>query len=87
MWVCTIASLALAVLAFFTMPETYAPVLLARKTARLRKETGDESIKCARDLDRSGVSAMVRIYLFRPWCTSPFLHTLTLNPPKLTPII
>lgn len=27
---------------FFTLPETYGPVLLARKAQRIRKETGDE---------------------------------------------
>jgi MFS family permease len=27
---------------FFTLPETYGPVLLAKKAQRLRKETGDE---------------------------------------------
>ena len=26
----------------FTLPETYVPVLLARKAQRMRKETGDE---------------------------------------------
>ena len=26
---------------FFTLPETYGPVLLARKAQRIRKETGD----------------------------------------------
>ena len=30
------------VVSFFTLPETYGPVLLARKAQRIRKETGDE---------------------------------------------
>ena len=30
------------VVAFFTVPETYGPVLLVRKAQQIRKETGDE---------------------------------------------
>lgn len=70
MWLCVILSLVLSVLSYFTMPETYAPVLLVRKTQRLRKETGDESIKCARDMTEINLNTIVRVYLFRPWGTS-----------------
>jgi multidrug resistance protein len=41
-WVLTMFSGFCLVAIFFTLPETYGPVLLAKKAQRLRKETGDE---------------------------------------------
>ncbi|KAF8269310.1 major facilitator superfamily domain-containing protein [Lactarius quietus] len=41
-WVLTMFSGFCLVAIFFTLPETYGPVLLARKAQRIRKETGDE---------------------------------------------
>lgn len=41
-WVTTIFAGTCLVLITFTMPETYAPVILKKKAQRLRKETGDE---------------------------------------------
>lgn len=40
-WLVFIIAGVLGVLAFF-IPETYAPVLMRKKAARLRKETGDD---------------------------------------------
>ncbi|KAH9044785.1 MFS general substrate transporter [Lactarius pseudohatsudake] len=41
-WVLTMFAGVCFVAIFFTLPETYGPVLLARKAQRIRKETGDE---------------------------------------------
>jgi len=41
-WVLTTFSGLCLVAIFFTLPETYGPVLLARKAQRIRKETGDK---------------------------------------------
>ncbi|KAF1998002.1 MFS general substrate transporter [Amniculicola lignicola CBS 123094] len=38
-----------SLLLFFTARETYAPVLLARKAARLRKETGNQNLRSIMD--------------------------------------
>lgn len=40
-WVLTMFAGVCLVVVFFSMPETYGPVLLVRKAERLRKETGD----------------------------------------------
>ncbi|KIY53422.1 MFS general substrate transporter [Fistulina hepatica ATCC 64428] len=41
-WILTILAGVMWLLIVFTLPETYAPVLLVKKARRLRKETGDE---------------------------------------------
>lgn len=53
-WVLAIVAGALGVAMPIFMRETYAPVLLARKAARLRKETGNEMLRSKLD---SGLSA------------------------------
>jgi len=53
-------------LAFF-VPETYEPVLLQRKAARLRKETGDESYYAEADLREDGVLGAVIVSCYRPF--------------------
>ncbi|KAJ5818723.1 hypothetical protein N7474_004314 [Penicillium riverlandense] len=42
-WVLSIAGGASSIVFFFAVPETYVPILLERKAARLRKTTGNES--------------------------------------------
>jgi multidrug resistance protein len=41
-WVLTMFAGVCLVLIVFTLPETYAPIILAKKAKRLRKETGDD---------------------------------------------
>ena len=67
MWICVITSLVVAAIATFTMPETYAPVVLAHRTKKLRKETGNPDIKCKWDLESPKISQIVNVYLVRPW--------------------
>ena len=50
----------------FTVPETYAPVLLDRRAKKLRKETGDPRYVTEKDLDPRPMSEQMRIFLFRP---------------------
>lgn len=74
-WIISIFSGASVFLIFFGMRETYAPVLLERKTKRLRKETGNEALHSKLDL---GVSTKelwkrsfvrpVKLSLFDPIC-------------------
>ncbi|KAF7322160.1 RNA polymerase II-associated protein [Mycena kentingensis (nom. inval.)] len=52
---------------FLFVPESYAPVLIKRKAARLRKETGDDNYWAP--LEKSDVSMRYRLYLS---CTVPF---------------
>ncbi|KAL1962404.1 hypothetical protein VTN77DRAFT_9743 [Rasamsonia byssochlamydoides] len=48
------------------LPETYAPVLLQRRAARLRKETGNASIVAPFDLTPRNLRATLTVTLTRP---------------------
>ncbi|KAJ5631143.1 MFS general substrate transporter [Penicillium longicatenatum] len=67
MWVCVIATLSISFLAVFTYPETYPPNILQKKTQRLRKESGNETLSCALDIEETSFRYLARIYLIRPW--------------------
>lgn len=50
----------------FTIPETYAPVLLDRRAKNLRKETGESKYVTEKDLDTRPFGERLRIILIRP---------------------
>ncbi|KAH9212949.1 major facilitator superfamily domain-containing protein [Leptodontidium sp. 2 PMI_412] len=52
-----------------SMQETYAPVILQRKAAKMRKETGDDRWWCRYD-QRSSLFEMLKINLSRPFILS-----------------
>jgi len=49
------------------MPETYVPVLLSRRAARLRKETGDQDIIAKSDLETKSAKYVIEVVLTRPY--------------------
>lgn len=49
------------------IPETYAPKILARRAAKLRKETGDDKYQSESDLDKRPVGERMRIFVVRPF--------------------
>lgn len=48
------------------LPETYGPILLARRAAHLRKTTGDTNIFAPIDLEKKGWKQMATVTLTRP---------------------
>ncbi|KAI3390895.1 hypothetical protein diail_8440 [Diaporthe ilicicola] len=52
-WVLAIVAGVVTVIMLFLMKETYAPVILERKAARLRKETGNEMLRSKLDVGLS----------------------------------
>ena len=48
------------------MPETFGPVLLRRKAAKLRKETGDERVVAPMDLEKQDLWELCTVVLTRP---------------------
>ncbi|KAJ5092024.1 hypothetical protein NUU61_006894 [Penicillium alfredii] len=52
-WVLAIASGAVAISSIFFIRESYAPTILARKTKKLRKETGNPNLRSALDSGRT----------------------------------
>ncbi|KKY23690.1 putative mfs multidrug transporter [Phaeomoniella chlamydospora] len=50
-----------------TVPETYAPTLLSRRAAKLRKEKNDDRYTTEKELDPRPLSERLRIFLVRPF--------------------
>ena len=67
MWVMVIFGGSVTAICAAFLPETYPPVLLKRRTKRLREETGDENIRCSFDNERTDLGVIVNVYLIRPW--------------------
>ena len=55
------------VLITFTVPETYAPTILAKRAKKVRAETGDPSYVTEQDLDMRPSSERLRAFLIRPF--------------------
>lgn len=65
----------------FTVPETYAPEILARRAKKMRKETGDEKFVTEQDLDMRPFSERLVVFLLRPFqllFQEPIVFFLTL---------
>ncbi|KAL4903260.1 hypothetical protein BDW74DRAFT_169141 [Aspergillus multicolor] len=65
-WITLIASGSFGTIAWFVVPETYHPVLLKRRAAKLRKETGNQDLYAFLDHHKPTFGDIVRKYLFRP---------------------
>ncbi|KAL1306084.1 hypothetical protein AAFC00_004204 [Neodothiora populina] len=50
-----------------TVPETYAPTILARRAKKMRKETGDDKYKSEIDLDTRPAMERMKIFVLRPF--------------------
>lgn len=50
----------------FTVPETYAPTILARRAKKLRKEQNNDRLVTEQDLDTRPFGERLRIFLVRP---------------------
>ncbi|KAK7229792.1 hypothetical protein V2G26_001962 [Clonostachys chloroleuca] len=75
-WVLAIISGVMALASFFLMKETYAPAILKKKTKRLRKETGNESLRSKlesnipkKELFKRAILRPARLLIFSPICT------------------
>lgn len=68
-------------LSYVCAPETYAPVLLARRAKRLRKETGNMAIHAKHEEKRFDLKEIAYKYLTRParmMVLEPILSLFTL---------
>ncbi|CAK7220599.1 hypothetical protein SBRCBS47491_004243 [Sporothrix bragantina] len=72
-WLIVIVSGFVSIVFFFSMRETYAPLLLERKAARLRKETGNQQLRSKldaglspRDYFKRGIFRPLKMLAFSP---------------------
>jgi MFS family permease len=66
-WIQLILSGCVWILITFTVPETYAPRLLAVRAKKLRKETGDAKFVTEQDLDTRPFTQRLSLFLLRPF--------------------
>lgn len=66
-WIQLILAGVVYVLITFTVPETYAPTILAKRAKKLRAETGEEDHVTEQDLDLRPLTERLTIFLVRPF--------------------
>lgn len=66
-WIQLILSGLIWIMITFTVPETYAPKLLANRAKKLRKETGNDRFVTEQDLDMRPFSQRLTLFLIRPF--------------------
>ncbi|KAK8190222.1 MFS multidrug transporter-like protein [Phyllosticta capitalensis] len=66
-WATSIADALIQIMGLFFLQETYAPVLLKRKAATLRKETGNPALHTEYDTPEKSFSAVIGTALLRPF--------------------
>ncbi|GJE99749.1 MFS general substrate transporter [Phanerochaete sordida] len=80
-WVVTIFAGTCVPLVFFTIPETYSPVLLARKAKKLRDNSGDDRYWAPLEKESTKIGAEVQRILGTPFALmvkEPMLIALTM---------
>ncbi|CAD6957208.1 unnamed protein product [Tilletia controversa] len=81
-WVVLIASGVVAGFGFLTLPETYAPIILAKKRRQLVKEAGNTQLRTVFDVQRKeSFPTRLRRNFFRPFIfmtTQPAVQALSL---------
>ncbi|KAF7715701.1 MFS-type transporter [Penicillium ucsense] len=66
-WLQLILSFVAWALITLTVPETYAPILLKKRAAKLRKSQNDPKYTTETELDPRPLGQKIRIFLFRPF--------------------
>ncbi|KAK4456448.1 putative transporter [Cladorrhinum samala] len=66
-WIQLIFAFVIWVLITFTVPETYAPTILAARAKKLREQTGDNGHVTEAELDPRPFSERISIFLIRPF--------------------
>lgn len=66
-WIQLILAGIVWILITFTVPETYAPTILARRAAKLRAETGDPSHATQQEMTGEPLADRLRVFLIRPF--------------------
>ncbi|KIY00264.1 uncharacterized protein Z520_03949 [Fonsecaea multimorphosa CBS 102226] len=67
MWIMAIVAFTDLIFAFLLLPETYAPVLLAKKAARLRIQTRNWALHSRLEETTTDLKTLAKVYLVRPW--------------------
>ncbi|KAI5240179.1 MFS general substrate transporter [Aureobasidium subglaciale] len=66
-WLQLILSGFVYILIVFTVPETYAPIILTKRARKMRKETGDSKYVSESDLDTRPLGERLKVFILRPF--------------------
>ncbi|CAL1706392.1 unnamed protein product [Somion occarium] len=80
-WLLAFFAGACLVIVFFTLPETYTPILLVRKAEKLRKDTGDSRYWAPLERQHVGFVRRAKDVVYRPFkilFTEPMLLAISL---------
>ncbi|KAI1469763.1 MFS general substrate transporter [Daldinia caldariorum] len=66
-WIHLILAFIVWVLITFTVPETYAPTILAKRAKKMRQETGSPDYVTEEDIDKRPLGERLAIFLVRPF--------------------
>jgi MFS family permease len=66
-WIQLILAFVAWVMITFTVPETFAPILLKKRAQKLRKAEDDPKYTTETELDARPMGEKLRIFLFRPF--------------------
>ncbi|TIA59462.1 MFS general substrate transporter, partial [Aureobasidium pullulans] len=66
-WLQLILSGFVYILIVFTVPETYAPIILAKRAKKMRKDTGDSRYVSESDLDTRPIGERMKVFILRPF--------------------
>lgn len=80
-WACFFFSCACWLATAFTIKETYAPIILARKAKRIRRQTGDDRYVAPIEMVKLNFAELLRATLLKPFimlAKEPMLMALTI---------
>ncbi|KAI1376526.1 MFS general substrate transporter [Hypoxylon crocopeplum] len=66
-WIHLILAFIVWVLITFTVPETYAPTILAKRAKKMREQTGQQDYVTEEDIDKRPFGERIGIFLIRPF--------------------
>lgn len=66
MWMCTIIAVVIEILFFVLFRETYEPIILKRRAAEKRKESGDDSYTTEYENEEGDTRATILKSMMRP---------------------
>ena len=66
-WFLAILGASSTLVLFFTLPETYAPIILRNKARKIRAETGDPLVYAAIEQEDHRIFEILKVTLSRPF--------------------
>lgn len=73
-WLQIIMTFVILVLTVFFTEETRGSVILSRRAAKLRKDTGSNLYQCRTDAEKSSLLVLMKVSMTRPLCKFKYFY-------------